>query len=124
MFERFGALPPLRNEWFGAVEVNPVEVKKLIAAGVYVWTDDSYRDLEAQLLLTQDLSGECPGCGATVGAVCRTKTERCAARRPTSRRATTSSDPSPRSRGGQRRVRSTSQDRGEQLCSHRVASCR
>lgn len=74
MFQRFGALPPLRTEWFEAVDAHPDEVKELIAAGADVSTDDFYRDLEAQLLLTQDLSGECSRCGAVVGAVCRTKT--------------------------------------------------
>ena len=74
MFERFGALPLLRDEWFEAVDAHRAEVRELIAAGVDVSTDDFYRDLEAQLRLTQDLSGECPGCGAVVGAVCRTKT--------------------------------------------------
>ena len=74
MFQRFGALPPLRAEWFDAVDGNPDEVKELIAAGDDVSTDDFYRELEAQLLITQDLSGECSRCGAVVGAVCRTRT--------------------------------------------------
>lgn len=74
MFERFGVLPPMCNEWFNAIDANPVEVKEMVAAGSQVPTDDFYRELEAQLLLTQDLSGGCSSCGAAIHTVCRTKT--------------------------------------------------
>lgn len=76
MFNRFRVVPMLTKQWFEAVDENHDEVRDLIAAGADVSNDDFYRDLEAQLLQTQDLSGECPGCGATVGAVCRTKTDK------------------------------------------------
>ncbi|WP_292825465.1 hypothetical protein [Microbacterium sp.] len=79
MFRRFRVVPMLADQWFQAVDDNHDEVRDLIAASADVTTDDFYVQLEGQLLQTQDLSGECPGCGAAVGAVCRTKTDRAVA---------------------------------------------
>lgn len=76
MFRRFRVVPMLAEQWFEAVAENHDEVRDMIATCGDVSTDDFYRVLEAQLLQTQDLSRECPGCGAAVGAVCRTKTDK------------------------------------------------
>ena len=76
MFRRFRVVPMLTEQWFEAVDKNHDEVRDLIAASAEVTVDAFYVELEAQLLQTQDLSGECPGCGAAVGAVCRTKTDK------------------------------------------------
>lgn len=74
MFDRFNVVPDLRDEWFSAIAENRDEVKEFIAYGADVSTDDFYCELEAQLRQTQDVTGECSRCGATPGAVCRTKT--------------------------------------------------
>ena len=74
MFDRFNVVPDLRDEWFSAIAENRDEVKEFIAYGADVSTDDFYCELEAQLRQTQDVTGECSHCGATPGAVCRTKT--------------------------------------------------
>lgn len=74
MSDRFMVVPAQRAEWFEAVATNHDEVRELIASGADVSADDFYRELEAQLRQTQDLSGGCSRCGATAGAICRTKT--------------------------------------------------
>ena len=76
MFERFGVFPTMTDAWLAAVETNVQEVRALIAKGAEVSSDDFYVEYEAQLLQTQDLTGECPRCGAAVGAVCRTRTDK------------------------------------------------
>lgn len=86
MFERFRVVPMFTEQWFAAIDENHDEVRELIATGADVSNDEFYRDLYTQLLQTQDLSAECPGCGASVGAVCRTKTDKPSrnhAKRPT-----------------------------------------
>lgn len=83
----FGVVPSMTREWLDVVSKRPFEVKSLLAGIAEPSGDDFYRELEAQLLVTQDLGGECPGCGATRGDVCRTKTgnpSRNHARRPRS----------------------------------------
>lgn len=76
MIERFGVIPQVPDEWFAAVESNADVVRAMIAEGANVSSDDFYVEYEAQLRQTQDLSGECPRCGAVVGSVCRTKTDK------------------------------------------------
>lgn len=74
MFKRFRVVPVQRSEWFDAVATNHDEVRDLVASNAGLSADDFYRELEAQLRQTQNLSGECPRCGAIEGAVCLTKT--------------------------------------------------
>jgi|GEM_PF-5255212 len=74
MRQRFGVMPQFTEAWLEAIESHPETVKELLAAGYEVSSDVFYRDLEQQLLITQDLARECPRCGAAVGEVCRTKT--------------------------------------------------
>ncbi|MGX1703318.1 hypothetical protein [Microbacterium sp. NPDC055357] len=74
MFDTFGVLPQMVDEWHQTIAVNREDVMALIAAGADVSTEDFVRELEAQLLQTQDLSGTCPRCEAAAGAVCRSKT--------------------------------------------------
>ena len=73
MSERFGP-PESREEWLATIRDNPEEVKRLLAVGYSVSTEDAYRELEMQLMATQDLSMPCEKCGAEIGAVCRTNT--------------------------------------------------
>ncbi|GEP48791.1 hypothetical protein FVP74_08320 [Microbacterium saccharophilum] len=74
MFQRFGVLPQMPSAWLQAIDENPQEVRDLVAAGADVSTEDFYREYEAQLRQTQDLSRDCPRCGAAVDDVCRTRT--------------------------------------------------
>lgn len=74
MFQRFRVVPQMVDGWFEAIEQNREEVRDLIAASAEITTDDFYREYEAQLLQTQDLSGACARCGAGAHEVCRTKT--------------------------------------------------
>lgn len=71
---RFGVVPRMTQEWLNVVEDRSAEVKKLLDGIEEPTTDDFYQELESQLLVTQDLSRECPRCNVQVGAVCRTKT--------------------------------------------------
>lgn len=74
MGSTFGVVPMMTQEWLEVVTHRPSEVKGLLAGIEEPTTEEFYRELEAQLLVTQDLTGVCPGCGATIGEVCRTKT--------------------------------------------------
>ncbi len=74
MFSRFGIIPRLTQQWLDIVANSSVEVKSLLASIEEPEPDDFYRELEAQLLMTQDLGSLCPRCNANVGEVCRTKT--------------------------------------------------
>lgn len=74
MLERFGVHPLMPEEWLEAVKSHPEEVREFLSEGASVDTDTFYLELESQLLITQDLSQECPRCAASIGEVCRTKT--------------------------------------------------
>lgn len=74
MRERFGVGWALADDWLATIRDNPDEVKRLLSLGYSVSTEDSYRELEMQLLATQDLTRPCSKCGAEVGSVCRTAT--------------------------------------------------
>lgn len=74
MLTRFGVVPMLTQQWHEAIANAPAEVKNILSSIGEPDTDDFYRELEAQLLITQDLGSACPGCGANVDEVCRTKT--------------------------------------------------
>lgn len=74
MSSTFGVVPMMTQEWLEVVTHRSSEVKGLLAEIEEPTTEDFYRELEAQLLVTQDLTGVCPGCGAAIGEVCRTKT--------------------------------------------------
>jgi hypothetical protein len=73
MTEHFGGSAS-HGDWFATIRDNPEQVKKLLALGYAVSTEDAYLELEMQLLATQDLTVPCTKCGAEVGAVCRTNT--------------------------------------------------
>ncbi|MGH3654335.1 hypothetical protein [Glutamicibacter sp.] len=74
MLSRFGVIPQMAKEWLNAIAESPIEVKNILANLDVPEKDDFYRELETQLLVTQDLSRVCTRCKAEVGAVCRTKT--------------------------------------------------
>lgn len=74
MNSTFGVVPMMTQEWLEVVTHRSSEVKGLLAGIEEPTPEDFYRELEAQLLVTQDLTGVCPGCGAAIGEVCRTKT--------------------------------------------------
>ena len=74
MYSKFGVVPMMTDEWLNVVANRSPDVKELLAKIEEPDTDDFYRELEAQLLSTQNLTGACPGCGANIGEVCRTKT--------------------------------------------------
>lgn len=74
MLSRFGVVPFLTEKWLDVVTDSSTDVMGLLASIEDPSTDDFYRELENQLLITQDLSIECPRCDANPGEVCRTKT--------------------------------------------------
>lgn len=74
MRSEFGVIPQMTNEWLDAIAKSPTEVRNILTNLEVPTTDDFYRELETQLLVTQDLSSVCPRCNAIAGEVCRTKT--------------------------------------------------
>jgi len=73
MYSRFGVAPKMTLQWLDVVANRSSEAKGLLASIEEPTTDDFYRELEVQFLVTQNLSGACPGCGANVGEVCGTQ---------------------------------------------------
>jgi len=74
MLESFGVIPQLTAAWLDAVVNFQSEVKSILANLETPDNDEFYKELEAQLLVTQDLRRACPSCNAEVDEVCRTKT--------------------------------------------------
>lgn len=72
MLRKFGVMPLMTQEWLETIETHPESVKDLLSRGHDVSSQDFYHNLEQQLRITQDLSRDCPRCGALIGDVCRT----------------------------------------------------
>lgn len=73
IFKQFGALPVNVEAWYQVVATESEYVKSLLAKGLAEDKSVANYNYEVQLRQTQDLTGECPSCGAAAGSVCRTK---------------------------------------------------